>query len=373
MFFPIAIIVFAGFLVSDGKVIPDSLVSEALNHYKERCLSGHDFDCGSGNGRGKHELRALGCNIYGTLQKYFEKETSIVKRTYIVEFAGSFVECDSSPAPLLRLAMKDTVLEIAVDASTFYAFRKFSNAIEILREQIHSKNLNQRLGAVLGLQSLGKNAVPALLDAFSMPDDSVRNLLYSLKWFSRPTNAGPVYVMENDPTPIEMEALDLKYNSTFHRYTQSVINKITGEQMDGDTTRIKEWITKQTLNKKTKSGQANTLFGKVCVGGLPLLNSLDAYFGSKPRPNSRSIFRIILDGHDSLVVTSDSGAVFPNVDTSIIHRLKITMDGKPRESFKFSFKKKGSASLCLFYSKPHGTWSLEPLAGREGKCGCLED
>jgi hypothetical protein len=82
---------------------------------------------------------------------------------------------------------------------------------------------------------------------------------------------------------------------------------------------------------------------------------------------------IILDGHDSIIVTSDSGAVFPKVETSVSHRLKIYLEGTLRESFRFSFKKKGSRSLCLFYRKPYGTWSLEPLAGREEKCRCLDD
>jgi hypothetical protein len=112
--------------------------------------------------------------------------------------------------------------------------------------------------------------------------------------------------------------------------------------------------------------------GKLCVARLPKLNSLDLYLGSKPRPNSKSVFQIVLDEHDTASVNSDSGAMFAKVDTTRKHNIKISLGGSPRENFKFTFKAKGSTSLCLFYRKAYGTWSLEPLAWNKGKCSCGE-
>ena len=62
--------------------------------------------------------------------------------------------------------------------------------------------------------------------------------LDSLTFLSRPVNPAPSYVMQGNPSPKELEEMDLKYNSTFRPYVQSVINGLVGARMDGDTVRI---------------------------------------------------------------------------------------------------------------------------------------
>jgi hypothetical protein len=122
--------------------------------------------------------------------------------------------------------------------------------------------------------------------------------------------------------------------------------------------------------RNLQEGTNDTPSGKICVARFPKINPLDSYLGTRARPSSKSVFRVVLDNIDSASITSDSGAAFVKMDTSVSHKLKISLDGTLRENFKFDFKTRGSISLCLFYRKAYGTWSLEPLKWHEKKCSC---
>lgn len=110
--------------------------------------------------------------------------------------------------------------------------------------------------------------------------------------------------------------------------------------------------------------------GTVCVEKLPAFRPLEEYYGRRPRPGSQSEFRILLDEADTLSVQSGMSGVFGNLKDSTRHRVRIFLDGKPREDFLFDFRERGSKRLCLYYRKSYGTWSLDPAAWRKKTCVC---
>jgi hypothetical protein len=110
--------------------------------------------------------------------------------------------------------------------------------------------------------------------------------------------------------------------------------------------------------------------GTVCVEKLPAFRPLDEYYGKRPRAGSQSEFRIILDDADTLSIRPGMGGDFGKLKDSTRHRVRIFMDGKPREDFHFDFRERGSMRLCLYYRKSYGTWSLEPADWRRKTCAC---
>ncbi len=117
---------------------------------------------------------------------------------------------------------------------------------------------------------------------------------------------------------------------------------------------------------RTTSGDS----GRVCVEKLPAFRPLEEYYGKRPRPGSQSEFRILLDDADTLSIRSGMGGVFGNLKGSALHRVRIFLDGKPREDFLFDFRERGSKRLCLYYRKTYGTWSLDPADWRRKTCPC---
>lgn len=124
--------------------------------------------------------------------------------------------------------------------------------------------------------------------------------------------------------------------------------------------------------KRTETRASSDDSGSICVEKLPAARPLEEYYGPKPRPGSKSVFLIILNDADTVTITSGAGGFFGKLKYAARHRVRILLDDKPREAFTFDFKERGSSQLCLFYRKPYGTWSLEPVAWRKNTCACPE-
>ena len=228
-------------------------VYQAINQYWDPCPA--EMYCTKGTGRGERELRDLGCKVYPIMENYFDEESSSIKRFAMIDLAVKWAGgCGCKQSGLLLEGMQDTSLEISVYASRSYAFNKCPDVLKVLRNQIHSENLHHRLAAVYGLELIGKDAVPVLVEGFAEPDDSVSAYLRELELgILQTTSASHPYLIGPTPTVGEMDVWVKKYKSTFQGWVQKTINEITGETMDKDTTRIQAWIEKQKADSVVKS------------------------------------------------------------------------------------------------------------------------
>jgi hypothetical protein len=123
---------------------------------------------------------------------------------------------------------------------------------------------------------------------------------------------------------------------------------------------------------KPTQGINDSTSGEVCIPGIEKSDPLAPHLGTKGPASPPSTFNIVLDNADSVRIAFDSGSAFFGLDAHKRHRLKIEMDGKPMEEFKFRFQERGSNDLCLFYTRPYGTWRLEPSQWHRKKCTCKD-
>jgi|SRR5579862_6389972 len=71
----------------------------------------------------------------------------------------------------------------------------------------------------------------------------------------------------------------------------------------------------------------------------------------------RSKFSVQIDNRSAINVTTNRAGVFANLPLAGEHVVKIKVDGKPLNSFRFSFEGR-SDHLILQYNEFYGKWSL---------------
>jgi hypothetical protein len=71
------------------------------------------------------------------------------------------------------------------------------------------------------------------------------------------------------------------------------------------------------------------------------------------------IFTVQFDEQPPLDVTTTSARV-DRLSLAGTHRVRVFADGKPTETFSFSFEKKGSSRLTLRYHEFYRSWALDP-------------
>jgi len=230
----------------------DSIVLDGVSRYQDKCPK--ELQCTMGEGVGELELRKLEFNIAPSLERLFAKDTSIVERYRIIDFAGKYGSSKCEYQKLLEMGMIDQRLIISLRSSEAYAFYRCSNALGIFKNQLKSNQIAHRISAVYGLQKMGARAVPFLFEALGSQDDSIRSYVDSVNSIVKVNNQTPTYFTGPQKTPEETEKMikdSEKYKDTFHGLVMAAINDITGEKMDGDTTRIQGWISKQKFETAT--------------------------------------------------------------------------------------------------------------------------
>jgi hypothetical protein len=72
-----------------------------------------------------------------------------------------------------------------------------------------------------------------------------------------------------------------------------------------------------------------------------------------------TIFTVQFDEQPPLDVTTKSARV-DGLTLAGTHRVRVFADGRPTETFTFSFEKKGSSRLTLRYHEFYRSWALDP-------------
>jgi hypothetical protein len=108
--------------------------------------------------------------------------------------------------------------------------------------------------------------------------------------------------------------------------------------------------------------------GLVCVDGISKNERWDA---NQTGATEKSIFTVQIDDLPPTQISTASAGVFTNLSTSAKHLVKISVDGRPLTSFRFTFQESQSDHLRLWYNPFYGTWSLSPTDKRH-KCAYLQ-
>jgi hypothetical protein len=101
--------------------------------------------------------------------------------------------------------------------------------------------------------------------------------------------------------------------------------------------------------------------GKVAIDPIPENSSWKANHSGA---NSESIFYIQIDDRLREKISIRDSAIVKDLDTAQSHVVKIYLNGKRIESFRFTFKEYDSNQLKLRYNPFHGTWSLSRMGGK---------
>jgi hypothetical protein len=73
-------------------------------------------------------------------------------------------------------------------------------------------------------------------------------------------------------------------------------------------------------------------------------------------------------GNRSGVVSPSKAGIIDSLLTAEKQKVTIKVNGKNITSFYFNFKDYGSDTLCLWYKKGYGTWSLNSMPSKHCKC-----
>jgi hypothetical protein len=112
--------------------------------------------------------------------------------------------------------------------------------------------------------------------------------------------------------------------------------------------------------------------GSVCVAPLPRnVREIDHDYpgGKAPREYSYA-FTVQLDSRQPVEVRADAPTLIGQMPLGKPHFVIIRDAGTTIESFRFTFEKRGSSTLCLEYGPWYQTWSLEPPPARSKPCRC---
>jgi hypothetical protein len=105
--------------------------------------------------------------------------------------------------------------------------------------------------------------------------------------------------------------------------------------------------------------------------GVVLICRMPGGISSQPLQNGSVQPRDIVDihiGNRSAVVSPSKAGTIDSLLTGDKQRATIKVHGKSIASFYFSFKDYGADTLCLWYDRGYGTWSMESMPSNHCKC-----
>lgn len=121
----------------------------------------------------------------------------------------------------------------------------------------------------------------------------------------------------------------------------------------------------QRTSKVTQSGM-------VCVSSVPVPSPGEKSLAN-PAGGGRSFnYTIRINDSDIQQVSHREGVKFTNMALGRRHIVRIYRDGNLAHTFRFTFEKEETQSLCLWFNALYETWSLWPYKEAKSKCACAQ-
>ena len=125
-----------------------------------------------------------------------------------------------------------------------------------------------------------------------------------------------------------------------------------------------------TMRGQARSTGAKASSGSVCIATVTPPSSGQKSLSNPAGGNRISSYSIQVDKRKPLIASKDRSINIPSLAVDRRHLLKIFGDGKPVESFWFSFSEFSTTKLCLWFKPLYETWQLWDAKDGGAKCNC---
>jgi hypothetical protein len=118
--------------------------------------------------------------------------------------------------------------------------------------------------------------------------------------------------------------------------------------------------------------QGGAASGTICVAPLPKdVREADRLaFSGGPSRRYKYSFTVEIDARPPIAVPKLDPLPIEDLPLEATHRVRIRDEGRPIESFRFTFSARGGTPLCLAYTPGYQTWSLEKRRPGQRWCAC---
>jgi len=120
------------------------------------------------------------------------------------------------------------------------------------------------------------------------------------------------------------------------------------------------------------SSSAWAASGQVCIGPIPKPNDRDRDLANPAGGGRTFDYSVQIDDGVIKHLTHEVNVLYEGLDLDQKHWIRIRNQGKQIESFRFTFKEKGSDSLCLWFGPLYEAWSLWPQSDSHHFCQCRD-
>lgn len=112
--------------------------------------------------------------------------------------------------------------------------------------------------------------------------------------------------------------------------------------------------------------------GQVCIGPVTKPNNEKRELGNPAGGGRVFDYSVQIDDGEIKHLPHEVNVLYGGLDLEKKHWVRIRNQGKQIESFRFTFKEKGSDSLCLWFGALYEAWSLWPKGDSHHICKCLD-
>lgn len=119
--------------------------------------------------------------------------------------------------------------------------------------------------------------------------------------------------------------------------------------------------------RETVHGQTS---GSICLATITPPNSEEKSLANPSGGNRIASYSVQIDKRKALTASKDKSINVSGLAVGTRHLVKIFGDGKPVESFRFSFSDFSTTKLCLWFNSLYQTWQLWDAKDGGAKCKC---
>lgn len=130
------------------------------------------------------------------------------------------------------------------------------------------------------------------------------------------------------------------------------------------------WSLASVANGQTQTSGAKQSLGSICIAAVTPPNSGEKSLANPSGGNSVSSYSVQIDKRKPLTTARDKSLNVSGLEIRKKHLVRITGDGKLKESFWFTFSEYSTTRLCLFFKSLYETWNLWDAKYAGGICRC---